>query len=618
MPRKLMRVLTIALTLAFHTVPSPSPSFAAVGDVDSYLNLNGTNQYADVAQGTDFAPRATYTVEAWFNPTSTTCTYSSSTGCAIVSHPGDYNLMIGDGVIKVELGFNGNLGSTAISTGISPVANSWQHVALVKSGASVTIYLNGNSIATSTISGYSSAATSGNSFRVGYDSYSRYFSGAIDDVRLYSTALTQTQVRSDMGTWGPADASSLIAYYDFNDVSSSKISNKVLGSNSSTELTLKNSPTFSNLESTTVSGAFTTVIFGRSYLNANGGWKVPTGVTTADFLVVGGGGGGSGGNTNPRVCESGGGGGGGGGQVRTLTAQSLTQGTIVPVVVGVGGLGGAGGVDGSVFGKAGVAGSTSTFSTTSANGGSGGGTTTTTCKASPGGASGNGSFAGGSVSVGNAGGGGGGGGNGAIGGNGSTAGGSTGGSGGAGTSSTVTGNTYGGGGGGGINEYIAGGVANVGTGGSGGGGTGRVGYSNATPNTGGGGGGGTGGGGGSGSVGGFGATGIVALKFIQIASVNNFALNGGATSATYRALININFSVSQQSKVTFFHNGRVLPGCKNRMTTGSGSSWEFNCPWKPSNRGIATIIVTATPTSGTGQITSSAIRIPVSTRAGYR
>jgi hypothetical protein len=589
-----------------------------VGDTDSYLALNGTNQYADVAQGTDFAPRGTYSVEAWFNPSSITCTYSGSTGCSIVSHPGNFNLMIGDGTIRVELGFNGNLGSTSISTGITPVANTWQHIALVKNGASVTIYLNGSSIATSTISGYSSAATSGNSFRVGYDSYSRYFSGGIDEVRLYSSALTQSEIRTDMVTWGPINSSGLIAYYDFNDVSGSKIANKVSGSTSTTELTLRNTPTFSTIESTTVSGIHTTVTFGRTYLNANGGWKVPSGVGVVDVLVVAGGGGGSGGNTNPGICESGGGGGGGGGQVRTLTAQTLIQGSVISVQVGAGGVGGAGGVSGSVFGKAGGSGFQSLLGSISSSGGSGGGTTSTTCKASPGGASGNGTYAGGSVSASNAGGGGGGGGNAAIGGNGSATSGSTGGNGGAGSTSTVTGSTYGGGGGGGINEYIAGGNTTVGTGGNGGGGTGKVGFSNASPNTGGGGGGGTGGGGGSGSVGGTGASGIVVIKFIQSATVNNFTLSGGATTAVYRVAININFSVTQQSKVTFTLNGKVLPGCKNRSTSGSGSNWVYECNWKPSLHGMASIVATATPISGTGQITSSTIRIPVTSRTGFR
>lgn len=618
MSGKLTRALSILLTSLFLFGPVPESSHAAIGDSDSFLSLNGTNQYTDVAQGTVFAPRGTYTVEAWFNPSTITCAYSASTGCSILSHPGNFNLMIGDSTIRVELGFNGNLGSTSISTGATPVANTWQHIALVKNGASATIYLNGSAISTSTISGYSSAATSGNSFRVGYDSSSRYFSGGIDEVRLYSTALTQTEIRTDMVAWGPIAASGLIAYYDFNDATGSKIDNKVSGSTSTTELTLRNTPIFSTIESTTVNGINTTVTFGRSYLNANGGWKVPSGLGAVDILVVGGGGGGSGGNTNPGICESGGGGGGGGGKVRTLTAQTLTQGSFIAVQVGAGGTGGAGGVSGSVFGKAGGSGFQSFLNAISSTGGSSGGTTTTTCKASPGGASGDGTFAGGSVSANNASGGGGGGGNAAIGGNGTTTSGSTGGNGGAGSISPVTGNTYGGGGGGGINEHIAGGNTTVGIGGAGGGGTGKVGFANAAPNTGGGGGGGTGGGGGSGSIGGFGAAGIVVIKFIQSATVNNFALNGGATTAMYRTAININFSVNLQSKVTFTVNGRVLPGCKNRQTSGSGSTWVYNCPWKPSLHGVASIVASATPISGTGQVTSNTIRIPVTRRTGNR
>ena len=87
-----------------------------------------------------------------------------------------------------------------------------------------------------------------------------------------------------------------------------------------------------------LAASVTTVIV--SFTSGSGTWLCPTGVTTADYLVVAGGGGGA---------RSGGGGGAGG--FRTGTGLSVTAGTSYTVTVGAGGAGataeGTKGSDGS-------------------------------------------------------------------------------------------------------------------------------------------------------------------------------------------------------------------------------------------------------------------------------
>jgi hypothetical protein len=62
-----------------------------------------------------------------------------------------------------------------------------------------------------------------------------------------------------------------------------------------------------------------------------------------------------------------------------------------------------------------------------------------------------------------------------------------------------------------------------------------------------------------------------------------------------------------------------LPGCKNKLATGSGSSFTATCAWRPSNRGAVNLTAASTPT-GAGITGASAgpISIRVSNRTGAR
>jgi hypothetical protein len=58
-----------------------------------------------------------------------------------------------------------------------------------------------------------------------------------------------------------------------------------------------------------------------------------------------------------------------------------------------------------------------------------------------------------------------------------------------------------------------------------------------------------------------------------------------------------------------------LPGCKNKLASGSSASYSVTCNWRPSNRGQVALTAAATPT-GAGITGTSAG--PVSIRVGNR
>jgi hypothetical protein len=63
----------------------------------------------------------------------------------------------------------------------------------------------------------------------------------------------------------------------------------------------------------------------------------------------------------------------------------------------------------------------------------------------------------------------------------------------------------------------------------------------------------------------------------------------------------------------------VLPGCKNRLASGSSSSFSATCSWRPSNRGQVSLTAAATPTgAGISSTTSNPVSIMVGKRTGAR
>ncbi len=100
--------------------------------------------------------------------------------------------------------------------------------------------------------------------------------------------------------------------------------------------------------------------------------------------------------------------------------------------------------------------------------------------------------------------------------------------------------------------------------------------------------------------------------------INSFALANSATTATYRTAVDVTANVNQSAKVTFTANGKTIAGCKNKLATGSSSSFSVTCNWRPSNRGVVLIGAQAVGTYG-GLISSpGTISVKVGTRTNVR
>ena len=617
--------LVLSATLICLIPALSTPAQAATFERDTAIDLNGSAQYGYAGNSTALRTFNAITIEFWAKP-DVTCSGN------MVAKNLDYAVYCSAGELSYAFSRTG-VSWVGVNTNIKIPTNEWHHIAVVRPASTATayVYIDGQLHYTGTADSASTSAISSNAstfLNIGARGQAAtYFNGNVDEVRIFSSTRTETQIASDMHTWGNLGLSSIVAYYDFNNVSGSTISNKALNPDANSDLTINGSPTFPTIESSVASGDQIVTTFPRSYLNSNGGWFGPDGVSKYWALVVAGGGGGG-------MDEGGGGGAGGLIDSRTVI---LAADSAITIDVGQGGRG-AVGLTGN-YGTAdlrGNSGQNSQISSVTAVGGGGGGSSKNVANdaARNGGPGGSGGGGAGEVTAGHAGGAGtaGQGYAGGVGINASSGGGGGGASeagntdgnflGGDGAASSITGSsvTYAGGGGGGGGNTTATQYA----GGSGGGGTGG---SSTLANTAGTAGLGGGGGGGCGNLacgpdgvaysGASGGSGVIILRYMAVSGVFLTSLSY-STTPTKSTSTTITAVITVAGQVRFTAKGARIKNCLTRPTSGASPTYTVTCSWKPAIHGPNLLEMRITPTDSNFVATTLNQSVTVARRSNTR
>jgi hypothetical protein len=95
--------------------------------------------------------------------------------------------------------------------------------------------------------------------------------------------------------------------------------------------------------------------------------------------------------------------------------------------------------------------------------------------------------------------------------------------------------------------------------------------------------------------------------------VGTVTLVPSSYSATYRSSIALSATTSASGFVTFYANGKIIPGCK-RIAVPSNTA---TCNWKPSQKNSIPVYATFVPSGGIAG-SSSVVRISVDKRTGKR
>ena len=147
---------------------------------------------------------------------------------------------------KLRYGHDGSYGTYAYG---SIPTGSWHNVVTVQAGTSLTVYLNGTSIFSATVSAVDSGW--GSNFTIGKWSGGNFnfMNGHIDEVALFTSALSASDVTAIYNSGVPADLTSLspVGWWRMGDGTEAGSGTTVFDmSTNSNNGTLTNGPTYSS------------------------------------------------------------------------------------------------------------------------------------------------------------------------------------------------------------------------------------------------------------------------------------------------------------------------------------------------------------------------------------
>jgi Concanavalin A-like lectin/glucanases superfamily/Pectate lyase superfamily protein/K319L-like, PKD domain len=180
-----------------HSGAITGATWTTAGRFGSALVFNGRNAVVTIADSPSLQLTTGMTLEAWVQPSVVNTTWRD------VVYKGDDNYAL-EATSSTGVAAPGGVstigGANLVTLGTSPLAvGAWAHLALTYDGSTLRLYVNGTPVSTLPRSG--SMATSSNPLQIGGDSiFGQFFSGVIDEVRVYNVALSAAQIQSDMNS----------------------------------------------------------------------------------------------------------------------------------------------------------------------------------------------------------------------------------------------------------------------------------------------------------------------------------------------------------------------------------------------------------------------------------
>lgn len=193
-----------ASTATFTTVAATPPGNALAFDgVDDFVPFGSTPAVNNLGPGS-------FTLEAWVY-------YDGGTGAeSIIRKDGDYNFYINGNKLHAEV-WPGGTGNPAFQrfdgTTTTLPANRWAHVAAVWNGSTMQLFVNGVSEPSTLYT--TSIPASGNLTLGKSPTYGNLLNGRLDEVRIYTAALTAANIQADLLSTASAVPASLKFYLNF-------------------------------------------------------------------------------------------------------------------------------------------------------------------------------------------------------------------------------------------------------------------------------------------------------------------------------------------------------------------------------------------------------------------
>lgn len=183
------------------------------------LKFDGVNGYVTVAHTNDLNPFP-FTATAWFRTTNTANIVQGIVSKYADASANGWTMVVQNGHLRGFYYRNGSGTDRAIdATSAAAVADgAWHQAALTVDTNGGTLYLDGSVVGSSAWGGPSGAPTGSDPLQIGhYSAYTERFSGAIDEVAVWSRALSATEITTLEHTPLVGNENALAAYWRLDD-----------------------------------------------------------------------------------------------------------------------------------------------------------------------------------------------------------------------------------------------------------------------------------------------------------------------------------------------------------------------------------------------------------------
>jgi Concanavalin A-like lectin/glucanases superfamily/Bacterial Ig domain len=166
----------------------------AAGKYGGALSFDGVNDSVSIADSASLDLTTGMTLEAWVQPTAT----NDWRTVLLKERSGGFGYALYGGTDTNRPGAFAEIGSEREARGTAALAvNAWTHLAATYDGAQLRLYVNGAQAASLAVSG--SMTTTTGALKIGGNAvWGEWFKGLIDEVRVYSRALTAAEIQADM------------------------------------------------------------------------------------------------------------------------------------------------------------------------------------------------------------------------------------------------------------------------------------------------------------------------------------------------------------------------------------------------------------------------------------